>query len=328
MFRRNIIIDILVALLAVLAGLVWSHSDQTEYANMLSNGGMSDQALVYHSKSSESLQETLQRLDASSKMQNFQVQFAVSKHVALVFAKGNYQTVPLQSGHFFSNADFHSELPVAVVGSNVVKRLYATANQKYLHRNGSYINVIGTVGTQEGNALNNREFIAASTASDNEGLRQKDVTITIDGTDIVHKLTLQHIFGGAHGKRLIYSETAQPLSWLQRNGGALLALIVITCAMMAVGLLSAILTPQLQVEGLESPLRNNYLLGVGSRFLPGVVAAVAIGTGIAWWRFYITNHFRILLFAAFLVIVFILSNQFFMHIRSSNSNGGNPRATA
>ncbi|WP_155287192.1 ABC transporter permease [Lacticaseibacillus zhaodongensis] len=318
MIKRSIIIDILVALLAVLAGLVWSQGDQSEYADMLSNGGMSDQALVYHSQSSESLQKTLQKLDASKKMQNYQVQFTISKHVSYFFAKGSYRSLPLQNGHFFSADDFHSSLPVAVVGSNVAKRLYLTANQKYLHRNGRYINVIGTVGTQQGNALNDHEFISASTESDNGGLRQKDVTIMVDGADIIHTTTLSRIFGGAHGRRLIYSGTTHPRSWLQRNGGALLALIVITLAMAGAGLLSAIMTPQLQVKGLEAPLRNNYLRGVGSQFLPGVAIAIVVGTGIAWWRFYITDHFRLVLFAAFLMVIFALSNQLFMFVRSNN----------
>lgn len=317
MLRRNIIVDICILIIAVLSGLVWSNNDQSRYSDLLSHGGMSESAYVYSSKSTQTMSRTVALLDQNKTLQNYQVQFAPNSHTSYFFAKGSYTSVPLLSGHMMSSADYASTLPVAVVGKNVDETAYATATQKYLHKDGQYIPIIGVVGTSRQNALNDHIFISASSARTSFNPQLKDVEILVDGADAQHTGIFSKILGGATPRRIIYSTAQKHDNWWERNGFSMLAIAGLIVAMVATGMLAAYITPRPQTTGLEGPLRNNYLRGVARTYMPGAAIALIIGTAISWWQFYISGHFRLVLFAAFMFIVFTSSIQFFIHIRST-----------
>lgn len=320
MLRRNLIVDVFILIIAVLSGLVWSNHDQSRYADLLSHGGMSESAYVYSSKSTQSMRRTVELLDQNKTLQNYQVQFAPNSHTSYFFAKGSYTGVPLLSGHMMGSADYQSTLPVAVVGKNVAARAFSTATQKYLHLNGTYIPITGVVGTSRKNALNNHVFISASSTRHNFNPQLKDVEILVDGADAQHTHILSRIFGNATPRRIIYSNAQKHDNWWERNGLAMLAMIGLSIATAAVGMLAAYIVPRPQTAGLEGPLRNNYLRNVARAYIPGVIIALTVGTAFSWLRLYITGHFRLLLFAVFLLMVFASSNQFFIHYRTNKED--------
>ncbi|WP_125570396.1 ABC transporter permease [Lacticaseibacillus songhuajiangensis] len=317
MLRRNLIVDVCILIIAILSGLVWSSNDQSRYADLLSHGGMSESAYVYNSKSSRTMRRAVELLDQNKTLQNYQVQFAPNSKTSYFFAKGSYTGVPLLSGHMMSSADYKSTLPVAVVGKNVAAQSFSTATQKYLHRDGTYIPITGVVGTSRKNALNDHVFISASSTRTTFNPELKDVEILVDGADAQHTHILSKIFGGATPRRIISSNAQKHDNWWERNGFALLAMVGLSIATVAVGMLAAYITPRPQTSGLEGPLRNNYLRNVARAYIPGVIVALSIGTAFSWLRLYITGHFRLLLFAVFLLMVFASSNQFFIHYRSN-----------
>ncbi|WDF81503.1 hypothetical protein PQ472_06065 [Lacticaseibacillus pabuli] len=317
MLRRNIIVDVLMLLVAVLAGLLLSNNDQTEYSELLSHGGMSEQAYVYKSHSGARMSTAVAKLNANDKLQNYQVQFAASKNITYLFAKGNYTSVPLLSGHMMGADDYQSSLPVAVVGQNVANKAYNTSTQRYYRYHNKYIPIVGVVGTRLQNQLNDRVFFSASSSRTTTMNPQlKDVEIMVDGADAQHTRMFGKVFGDTHPRRILYATAHHHSGWWTRNWRTLLGLIGLIIGAAAVGLLTAGITPRPQTSGLNGLLRNNYLRGLTVSYLPGVGIAMVIGTIFSWLRFYITDHFRLLLIVVLLMLVYWFSAYLFIHQRS------------
>lgn len=316
MFKRHFIIDLLALGLAVLAGLVWSNSDQSDYADLLSHGGLSEQALVYKSTSTARVSDAVAKLDANKKLQNYQVHFAATGHLTYFYAKGSYTGVPLISGQHMGAKDYKASLPVAVVGRNVADKAYTTPAQKYLQLDGRYLPIVGVVGTRKDNALNDQVFISASSGRKTFDPELKDVEILVDGADAQQTKAFSQAFGGAKPRRILYSKAQTHTSWWRRNAKAMLSASGVLVLMALVGMLAAMMSPRPQTTGLDSALRNHYLSHMTRRDLAGVTVALAVGTGIVWWRFYLTNHFRLLVFITLMLVVFTLSHQFFIRRRS------------
>jgi hypothetical protein len=85
--------------------------------------------------------------------------------------------------------------------------------------------------------------------------------------------------------------------------------------MSLIALLAAWIAPRAQVKGLDAPQTNRYLWGMGSNYMPGMAGAIVVGSAISWWRFYMNNHFRLVIIAIGLFLVFVITTQVFMHMR-------------
>lgn len=310
---RHVIIDILGFFVVILAGLALSNADQAEYANVLNHAGISEQAFVYHTKSTKKVSQAVQTLEKAD-LDDYQVQFAVTKKLTLFYAKGQYTSLPLVSGHFFTSADFDSSLPVAIVGSNVSSELYKAGEQSYMYRNGRYIPVIGVVGTRKGSKLNDHVFINASSIRKTTNPELKDVEIFVDGVDDGDTGIFTKTFG-ASPHRINVATTQTHHSFWQLYAVWIAALIGTALLMALIGLFAAFIMPRAQVQGLDAPLTNRYLWGAGANYLPGMGIAAILGTIIVWWQFYINNHFRLVLVNIVLFGIFVLTTQLFLHLR-------------
>lgn len=310
---KHTFVSILGLIIAILAGLALSKADQTQYANVLNHAGIADDAFVYHTKRTKKVNQAVTQLEQTG-LKDYQVQFALDKTTSMVFAEGEYTSLPIDSGHFFTSADFKSSLPVAVVGANAAANLYQAGEQSYLPLKGHYVAVVGTVKTNQGSRLNDHIFLNASTDSKLVNPQLKDVEIFVDGIDESDVPTFTRIFG-AKPHHMTVATTQSHRSWTALYGVWVLAIVGTAILMVAVALLATLVSPHAQVGGLDSPLRNRYVWGMGTSFLPGMGIAIVLGAVIAWWQFYINNYFRLILVEAGLLGVFILATQVFMHLR-------------
>lgn len=310
---KHAIIYILGALITVLAGFALSVADQTEYANVLNHAGVSDQAFVYHTKSSVKVSTAVKQMQAT-KLDDYQVQFALSSRLSLFYAKGEYTSLPMKNGHFFSAADFNSSLPVAIVGTDQTATLYKAGEQSYLPRNNHYIPVIGVVGTRKTSKLNQHIFLNASSVRKTDNPKLRDVEILVDGLESTELAPLTRIFG-AKPRQVSRATTQSHKSKWRLYGVSVLILLVAGLLMILVALITTLAMPHAQVRGLDAPLTNRYLWGLGNNFLPGVAAAIFVGAAISWWQFYMNNHFRLIIVSAFLLGIFVLATQVLMHLR-------------
>ncbi|KRM88123.1 membrane protein [Lacticaseibacillus thailandensis DSM 22698 = JCM 13996] len=309
-------VNVLLILLAVAAGLVWSARDQSEYADILDHGGLSATARVYPTKSGAKISSVVYALAHNPKIDNIQVQFGVNKTTSYIYEKGQVQKLPLDSGQFFSTADYNSTIPVAVVGRTAAENLYVGSNQKYLQVNGQYLSVIGVIGSDASPRLNNHVFINASARGTTYDPELKNVEVLVD-TDNWHSVNapLKRILGATSYRHLSAAKTQVNSNRDRHLGVYLTYLALITLGLVLVAALNVWLTPAIKVAAVDRPLRYHYLFNMVGSYLPGAILALAVGTGIAWWRFYITNYIRLVGSALVMLAIFTIANQILLYWR-------------
>jgi len=285
------LIDLLLIAVAIFSGVVWSQHDQSEYAERLDYLGLTENAVVYHSKSKTSAQTALTAVQKVG-LTDYQIQFQQSK-LTYLYATGNTMSLPLTSGQWFSDRDFKSQLPVAVAGKALVDRLYAGGSQRYFNDQGQYIPVIGIMSTHQDSQLNNRMLLTPSAPSFAK-LALKDVTVAIDAPNLSrHTKALQKIFKVKSTK--LHYGTANN-SWLQQNAPTLAwcsLLILVTLGLG--GLMSYLWRPQVLPE-LSAVMQRQYVRGLWFKLLQHGFVALLIGTVFSLWRFYLTNGWRLAAF--------------------------------
>lgn len=310
---RHTVVNVLLILLAIGAGLMWSLRDQSEYADILDHGGLSATARVYPTKSTKRISDVVAALANDDTVDDLQVQFGVNKTTSYIYEKGSVQKLPLDSGQFFSAADYNSTIPVAVVGRTAAENLYVGSNQKYLQVNGQYLSVIGVTGSDASPRLNNHIFINASAQGTTYNPELKHVEVLADTDDwTTVNSTLKRILG-AHSYKHLANAKTQVNSTRDKHLGAFFTyLILLAIGLVIVAAINVWLTPAIKVAGVDRPLRNHYIFSMAGSYLPGAIIAIAIGTGIAWWRLYITNHVRLVGSAIVMLAIFIVANQLLM----------------
>lgn len=300
--KRLFIIDLLWIGLVVLAGLTWSVHDQSEYADRLNHFGLSESALVLHTKSPMTPAQAAQKL-AATKLTDVQVQFQTKATQPTIYywAKGAATNLPQTSGAWFSDADLQSSLPVAVVGSALSDQLYTGSNQHYVTQNNRYIPVLGMVGTRKGSLLNTALFFNASAAVDAPTLA--NLTVIADGTNIDQAAsTLKSALAASSTSTYVYTGS-QSRGWWAEKGQTLVVLLILALVGLGLSLLVSRLVPMTQAMGLTPMMAATYLRGWWGRAVAHQVVATAIGVTIAWWSFYLTDHVYLIMFAALLLAV-------------------------
>lgn len=293
-------------------GLIFAFSQNDQRANRvrLNNNGLSTAALVFPSKSKASLKETLTKIEEKTNPDDqFQLQFITDKQVVYVYAHGYLMNLPLTAGRNFTNEDFLTSVPLAVVGKEVKKHLYSTNKENYYELNQHYISIIGYTGSPETELLNRRVFISVNSSNVPKDLKLKQLTIVGDGPMVVDKTPeFRRIFHAKNEHKFLFSEL--PLigsGWLKHSWGFILAIVVIFV------LLVIVVDYQFEFYNQKRRRWANLRIIIGDFLLVTFVLWLGLRTQ------YIMNHY----FLTFFVYLFSISGvglgHYFAHYRFLNN---------
>lgn len=249
----------------------------------LDNHNLSENAYILKTKE-QNLDKYNTTLSNSNKISDFQIHYQVKnkKNVSYFYAKGKYEQPPMVSGTFFSSNDFLAEVPVAVVGRNVSKKLYSPFHQQYYKLNGQYVAVIGIMGDKYNSELDNQIFIAMST-TDASNIKAENTNIVIDSKDAVTKKTLTaKLTNTTVSKQVNDNLILTNHSWIHRHWQqtigllGVIASVAIATYIWIVGVSKQIRNQKFIKQSNKLILWNNLLIYTGS-FLVGGLLGTAIG---------------------------------------------------
>lgn len=207
----------------------FSQMNRIAYQKVLDRGGLSESAYVVQSHRKQSIKATNLALQQQKKLTNYQIQYQVpGTKITYLYGAGDFKTLPLLSGRFFTDDDFKSQVPVAVVGKKVAKQLYQPTQQGYLKFKNRYISVIGVVGNKQASRLDSQIFITTSPGQSMTNKTLRHFKIVIDGKPTLqHLTTFQHLLKAQHTQHLVTQNT--PLvgrAWLQQYWWFIISSIV------------------------------------------------------------------------------------------------------
>nr|SFZ88132.1 hypothetical protein LREN565_1245 [Loigolactobacillus rennini] len=228
LFKRKSLLVVLLAAIAFLGVLFFSQMNRIIYQDLLDHAGLSTDTRVLATKKHAGITTINQKLAQHPKLTNYQIQYRQphSKKI-FVYGAGDFKTLPLVSGRFFSDSDFDSPVPVAIVGQNIAKKLYTPTSQSYLKYGKRYLSVIGVVGAKKASQLDNMVFISTSPQQSLLTKPLNQLQIHIDGKPkLRHLPVFKHIFAINQADFLFPQSTPfVGLAWLKEYwwfGGALL----------------------------------------------------------------------------------------------------------
>ncbi|MCI1985491.1 MAG: hypothetical protein LKJ69_10505 [Lactobacillus sp.] len=311
--KRLLLIDLLWLAVVVLAGLTWSGHDQAEYADRLAHNGLSDNALVLHTSAALTPAQAVTRLTAA-KVNNVQVQFQTTGGLVYFYGKGDYASLPVSSGQWFSDGDLRSTLPVAVVGRADSERLYTGSNQRYWPRAGNYIPVLGIVATRRNSPLNRAEFLNASAATNAPTVKQ--LTVIADGPNIKRQANqLKRAVQASSTSQYRYQTGTSDENWWTQNLVTLLSGLALALITLGLSWLLGRMAPLRQVSGMDSVLAERFIRGLWARATLHTAIVAVIGSVIATSAFYLTVYGRLLFFVAGLWALFSAGTYYGLRAR-------------
>ncbi|WP_409022580.1 ABC transporter permease [Dellaglioa sp. P0083] len=283
MMRRRYIFIVAILLLTFFTTFLFFKMQEKDLITKLDNHNLSKNAYVLKTKE-QNLDKYNITLAKSGKISDFQIHYQVKnkKNISYFYAKGNYDKPPMVSGTFFSNNDFLSEVPVAVVGRNIEKKLYSPFHQQYYKLNGQYISVIGIMGDKYNSELDNQIFIAMSTA-DTSNLKANNTNIILDSKHVVTKNVLTtELTNTTVSKQVNDNLILTNNSWISRHWQQAVGLMAVIASVMVatyiwiVGVSKQIRNQKFIKQSKKLIIWNNLLIYMGS-FLVGGLIGTAIG---------------------------------------------------
>ena len=107
---------------------------------------------------------------------------------AIYFNENCKNVPPIYQGKFFSVNDFSKDIPVAIVGKDLLKSLELKGNEKYFIFEDKPYKVVGLMGYKNKESLyDNRFIINLNSAISNEDIFKKDLNVTMWKFDNIDK---------------------------------------------------------------------------------------------------------------------------------------------
>ncbi|KRN88654.1 hypothetical protein IV53_GL000619 [Ligilactobacillus ceti DSM 22408] len=155
---------------------------ERDYINKLNNSNLSLDAYKVTFKDNPTFEDVFNKIHNDKKIKNIQMHLTNPQQpqITYFYGKGDFATPPMDSGDFFSDADFSTNVSVAVVGKNIVKQLYTPKDQSYLKMGNKYIPVIGVMGDKYTSKLDNKIFLTCPIKKSQE-LHLKGYQVKLDG---------------------------------------------------------------------------------------------------------------------------------------------------
>ncbi|WP_125981607.1 ABC transporter permease [Loigolactobacillus iwatensis] len=327
MFKRKSMLAVLTAILAFAGVFFFSQMNRADYQDILDRGGLSTNAYVFKSPKQSSIVALNQTFATQHDLENYQVQYQLPhSSTVYLYGAGNFKTLPLISGRFFNDSDFKSQIPVAVVGKKVAKKLYSPTEQSYLKYGNRYISVIGVVGNRSSSHLDNRIFISTSTKQSLTPTKVNKFRIVIDGKPYLKKrATFQSILAAKTPIHLVPSRT--PIvgaSWLARYWGYGLAIVLVFILLVGVAELGVIVSrPALVTNVLQATTRWQIFGREWRQFAVSSLGGLLVGGIIGMWRLYISQYTALwwLLLAFYLVTQIYYAGRLYYYLRQQIKSG-------
>ncbi|MFD1485660.1 hypothetical protein ACFQ5J_10500 [Lacticaseibacillus baoqingensis] len=311
--KRLFFIDLLWLAVVVLAGLTWSAYDQAEYADRLANNGLSENAVIFHTKAAMTPAQAVVKL-TEAKLNNLQVQFQQTDQHVYFYGHGDYATLPVTSGQWFTDADLRSSLPVAVIGRAQTKSLYEGSNQRYWRQDNRYIPVIGIVATRLDSPLNAGEFLNASAATTAPTIHH--LTVIADGQNIKAQTgKLKQVLKAASTSQYHYGKGDRQTNWWTQHLPTIAAGIALGLVTLGLSWLLGRMAPMRQVGGMDPTLGGRFLRGLWAKAALHATVVAVIGVIIATSAFYLTDYSRLLIFVAALWAVNVSGTYYGLRAR-------------
>ncbi|MFD1317391.1 ABC transporter permease [Loigolactobacillus zhaoyuanensis] len=294
MLKRKSLLVVLLVLVAFLGVFFFSQMNRVVYQDLLNHAGLTTNAQVIKTKSKETIVTANQELAKKSQLTDYQVQYRQPhSHTIFMYGAGNFKTLPLISGRFFSDSDFSSPVPVAVVGQTVAKKLYSPTNQSYLKYGDRYLSVIGVVGNKKNSQLDKMIFISTSPQQSLAAQSLSHFEIRLDGKPkLAHLSTFKSLFQATSMKHLLPQSTPfVGLAWLQEYwwfGGALILIIALFIGVVELWLILA--RRMLKTAGFYTDDTKDFYWRELRHFALWALLGITVGGLIGAWQLYILQY--------------------------------------
>lgn len=310
---KKIVSSLVIFLIVLLTGVAISKSDSIKYNNTMNRLGMSEEAVVLHTKSKKNLVTAVQELSAKKKVSSYQLIFFQKSNsdIGYIYSHGNINKLPITSGRYFSDDDFISQIPFAVQGKTSEIESYKPQSQAYIKVDNRYISVIGNVGFDGADILNSQTLVSLSPNQPKSKYHLNQVTTVLDGRAISNKESLNKIKKVLHVKSThkYVPQTDDFTNAETSNNGELYLVGIVLLFFLIVAVDFYILVPlkfDLSRSHLTGDLKNNYRNGLMIRYLLYTLVPFAAGFAAVNWKIVIISHSTFNLFMTISVLITIL----------------------
>lgn len=322
---KKIISSIIIFLAILLTGVAVSKSDSIKYNNTMNRLGMSEEAVVLHTKSKKNLVTAVQELHQRKKIANYQLIFFEKSNsdIGYIYGHTKINKLPITSGRYFSMDDFTSQIPFAVQGKSSEIEAYKPQSQSYIKVDNRYISVIGNVGFDGADILNLQTLVSLSPNQPKSKYHLNQVTTVLDGRALSNKESLNKIKKVLHVKSMhkYVPQTDDFTNVEASNNGELYLVGIVLLLFLIIAIDFYILVPlkfDLSRSHLTGDLKNNYRNGLLIRYLIYTLIPFAAGFAFVNWRIVIISHgtFNLFMTVAILITILVGVSQIFFVKRS------------
>jgi len=310
---KKVISSIVIFLIVMLAGVAISKSDSIKYNNTMNRLGMSEQALVLHTKSKKNLKTAVSNLSETKKLSSYQIIFFEKSNSDLgyIYSHKKVNKLPIMSGRYFSQDDFISQIPFAVQGKTSQLEAYKPQEQAYIKMNDRYISVIGNIGFDGADILNSQTLISLSPNQPKSKYHLNQVTTVIDGDAVNNKDSLVKIKKVLHvsSTHRYVPQTDDFTNAETSNNGEMYLVGIVLLFILLVIIDFYILVPlkfDLSHSHLTGDLKNNYRNGLMVRYLIYTLIPFIVGYLLVNWKIAIISYSTFNMFILVSVLITIL----------------------
>lgn len=310
---KKVISSIVIFLIVLLTGVAISKSDSIKYNNTMNRLGMSEQAIVLHTKSKKNLVTAVQELSKKKKVSSYQLIFfeKSNSNLGYIYGHNKINKLPITSGRYFSQDDFISQIPFAVQGKSSQLESYKPQGQAYIQMSDRYISVIGNIGFDGADILNGQTLISLSPNQPKSKLHLNQVTTVLDGNALSNKESLSKIKSVLHAtsSHKYVPQTDDFTNAETANNGEMYLVGIVLLFVLIVIVDFYILVPlkyDLSRSHLTGDLKNNYQNGLMIRYLIYTLVPFIAGYAAVNWKIAIISHNTFNMFILVSVLITIL----------------------
>ena len=322
---KKIISSIVIFLIVLLTGVAISKSDSIKYNNTMNRLGMSEDAVVLHTKSKKNLVTAVKQLDSKKKLASYQMIFFEKSNsdIGYIYSHGKINKLPITSGRYFSADDFTSQIPFAIQGKTSELEAYKPQSQAYIKVDNRYISVIGNIGFDGADILNSQTLVSLSPNQPKSKYHLNQVTTVMDGRAVTNKESLNKIKKVLHVKSMhkYVPQTDDFPNVETTNNGEPYLVGIVLLFFLIVAVDFYILVPlkfDLSRSHLTGDLKNNYRNGLMIRYLIYTLLPYVVGFAMVNWKIVIISHgtFNLFITISVLITILIGLSQIFFTKRS------------